>query len=174
MGSPIYTDLEIRGRVYATAKEAAKAHGVAVQTVYKAVREGRLETLGLGRGCGRSLAMRKRVVLGAVDHDPVAVQAQFDHAEAHGWPDPDPVACQKLFSKLLLEMWNEVFPEQKNDESDIDYQERLGIQIRRSHAAGWFGTKDFYIVCSLAGFEPDAVMHRFRTRVAACGLQGAA
>jgi hypothetical protein len=27
----------------------------------------------------------------------------------------------------------------------------------------WIGTRDFHMVCTLAGFDPDAVAHAYRT-----------
>lgn len=50
MGQRMYSNLVVRGTVYATAQEAARALGVTEVTVHMAARLGRLDRLGLGRG----------------------------------------------------------------------------------------------------------------------------
>lgn len=50
MGRRAYRDIEIRGTVYATAQEAARALGVQCQTIRWAVKNGRLDHVGTGSG----------------------------------------------------------------------------------------------------------------------------
>lgn len=52
--------VKIRGVIYASAKEAAAALGVAENTVYNAAALNKLDTVGLGRGYGQKGKPKKR------------------------------------------------------------------------------------------------------------------
>lgn len=50
MGERKHTDIKVRGKTYATARDAAKDLGVQYNTVLAAIRRGKLDTLGIGQG----------------------------------------------------------------------------------------------------------------------------
>lgn len=62
--------------------------------------------------------------------------------------------CKALWVAVLAEQWRAAF---------YPYEGVDGPRLRRD-AAAWFGTRDFHMVCALAGFDGPAVHERFRVQ----------
>lgn len=62
--------------------------------------------------------------------------------------------CRALWQSVLAEQWRAAFQ---------PYDSRVG-QLLREQAASWFGSRDFHLVCALAGFDGPAVYERFRVK----------
>jgi len=75
-------------------------------------------------------------------------------------------ACRELWAEVLLGLWRDVFPEDRVATRHPTYEGARRAQI----AAQWFGSKDFFMVCALAGFDGSAVMDRFRARMGSRGM----
>ena len=71
--------------------------------------------------------------------------------------DVDPRACRTLWAAVLMNEWACVFTPRAIMDDEHD----------RARAKKWFGGKDFQMVCTLAGVEPEFIMRRFKDAVAA-------
>lgn len=63
----------------------------------------------------------------------------------------DPQACRNLWCAVLAAMWDlATRPCRRDSRSEIE------------GAREWFGSRDFHMVCALAGFDGMAVLERYR------------
>ena len=65
--------------------------------------------------------------------------------------DVDAVACRALWCALIWDQWKIAM--------SPDDQFLKATEV--CNARRWFGSKDFYIVCALAGIDAEYVMDRF-------------
>lgn len=70
------------------------------------------------------------------------------------------IDCLHLWASVLAGEWLAAFS---------DPQSAIGLRDLRA-ARAWFGGKDFRIVCSLAGFDADAVFERFQARLGSAAV----
>lgn len=76
----------------------------------------------------------------------------------------DARACQSLWAWVLLAHWRDVFP----GDSERPLYRSVGSNANsraREVALAWFGTKDFFHVAAMAGFDGTAIMDRLRARL---------
>ena len=70
--------------------------------------------------------------------------------------DPDVTACRNLWVAMLDEQRKLAFIAAPNSYA-------RGVDIRAARA--WFGTRDYYCVCALAGIDAEYLLAGFRRRL---------
>ncbi|MCG7520865.1 hypothetical protein [Ruegeria sp. Ofav3-42] len=72
--------------------------------------------------------------------------------------DQEAEACRRLWCYVLVQAVKLATEVREGDHP-----------AERRHARAWFGTRDFYKVCALAGFDGDYILRGFRAKLAAMG-----
>jgi hypothetical protein len=79
-------------------------------------------------------------------------------------------ACRQLWCEVMLIMWRDVFPERPVAAyHNIVSNGPPSGAVHRT-ALLWFGSRDFHMVCALAGLDGSAVLDRFRARCLERGI----
>ncbi len=79
--------------------------------------------------------------------------------------DLDLPSCRRIWCAVLLGEWRAVFIEDRPRHGAAPWKGRGGGRNPRDMTAlRWFGSRDFHMVCALAGFDGMAVLDRFRAR----------
>lgn len=79
--------------------------------------------------------------------------------------DLDLASCRRIWCAVLLGEWRAVFIEERPRGGVAPWKGRGGGRNPRDMTAlRWFGSRDFHMVCALAGFDGAAVLDRFRAR----------
>ena len=79
--------------------------------------------------------------------------------------DLDLKSCRRIWCAVLLGEWRAVFIEERPRGGVAPWKGRGGGRNPRDMTAlRWFGSRDFHMVCALAGFDGAAVLARFRAR----------
>lgn len=105
-----------------------------------------------GQVCGGCKVANPDTVPG----DRITVFQDMSEAQRRACVDNlDPAACRSLLAASILERWRLVFNPLAADPAPD-----------RHRARAWFGSRDFGMFCTLAGFDPAAVMEAFRVRLA--------
>ena len=86
--------------------------------------------------------------------------APYGGAGAEGGALGDPEGLRGLWASVLLRAWE--------DSIELRWCGTYGVAQRAHDSAdAWFGTRDFYAVCALAGLDGAAVYERWKRARAA-------
>lgn len=132
-----------------TVREVAAKHGWRGSSVRNACARHKILLKGMGTQPGKASK-------GAVKAPELPPLLPINHRNA------DPVACSALWKAVLLEQLRLALTVGAyGGDGGVGYSN----PIEQARARDWFGSKDFYMTCALAGLEGDAVLQGYQRQL---------
>lgn len=97
------------------------------------------------------------------DPESITLFCEMTEADrARAAAEVDHVGCRRLWAAAVLAQWDLVFKPKRSDRPHD-----------RDAARSWFGSRDFFAACDLAGIDGHGVLRRFRSELSRTGGDGA-